>query len=91
MPAFNDRFKPKTVGHMPLYSVLGMVGMLITAVLSLILPGVLKMIPGTLFVLCVFVTAFFFWIGDDLPFLRVKWESWRMNRCIRIQGARREK
>ncbi len=77
MPAFNSRLKPKKIGHVPLYSALGAVGMLITGVTAMILPFPIKAVVILLFLSCLFVTVFCFRIGDELPFLAVKWASRR--------------
>ncbi len=72
MPAFNSRLKPKKIGHMPLYSVIGMLGMLITGVLSIVLPMLFKLVMIVLFGACFFMAGFCFWVGDEIPFIPIK-------------------
>ena len=75
MPAFNSRLKPKKIGHVPLYSAMGAVGMLITGVTAMILPFPIKAVVILLFTGCLFLTVFCYIVGDELPFLAVKWAS----------------
>jgi len=72
MPAFNSRMKPKKIGHMPLYSVLGLLGMLIAGVLFIVLPFPFNLVMLLLFGGCFFVTGFCFWVGDEIPFVPIK-------------------
>ncbi|MFQ5588176.1 MAG: hypothetical protein ACE5F7_04990 [Nitrospiria bacterium] len=77
MPAFNNRYKLKKIGHVPAYSVGGLIGMIITGPLSLPLPMPYKMLPVVLFFVCLFIVVFFIRVGDELPFLPVKRASRR--------------
>jgi len=77
MPAFNSRFKLKKIGHIPVYSFAGIMGIFVTVPLSLVLPGALKLLPLALFLFCLFVTIFYIRVGDELPFLAVKRASKR--------------
>lgn len=72
MPSFNSRLKPKKIGHIPLYAVIGMLGMLITGVLSIVLPMPFRLVMMALFGACLALTGFCFWIGDELPFVPIK-------------------
>lgn len=82
MPAFNSRLKPRKIGHIPLYAVLGLLGMLITGVLSVVLPSPVHLLFGVLFFGCVFATAFFLWAGDELPFICLKIASHREKNAV---------
>lgn len=75
MPAFNSRLKPKKIGHMPLSAVLGMLGMLITGVLSIVLPYPFKLVIMILFGTCFLIAGFCFRVGDELPFMSVKFSN----------------
>ena len=68
--------KAKKIGHVPLYSAMGAVGMLITGVTAIISPFPIKAVVILLFAACFFVTVFCYIVGDELPFLAVKWASW---------------
>ncbi len=72
MPAFNNRYKPKKIGHVPVYSFVGFLGMLVTGPLALILPEIIKVFPIVVFSVCLFVVVFYIRVGDELPFLAIK-------------------
>ena len=71
MGAFNRRLQPKEFGGMPLVAVLGLLGVLIFGVLSLLLPAVLLLLTLPLFFMCVGVAVASFWLGDEVMFLPV--------------------
>ncbi|MFQ5543517.1 MAG: hypothetical protein ACE5FY_04090 [Nitrospiria bacterium] len=72
MPAFNSRLKPRKIGHLPLYAVIGMLCMLITAVLTIVLQTGLKVVMMVLFGGFLFLTVFCFRVGDEISFFPIK-------------------
>ena len=71
MGAFNRRLEPKEINGMPLEGVIALVMALIFGSLTLVAPGVTKIIPGLLFAGSLIFAVIAFAFRTQLPFLFV--------------------
>lgn len=77
MQAFNRRFDIKRVAGMQVPMVIGLVGMLISAVFALMLPWPIKALVLLLFVFSLGAVVYVLYYGENLPFAKVMIESKR--------------
>ena len=71
MGAYNRRFEPKEISGMPLEGVVALVLSLIFFTLTLIAPGIVKIIPGLLLLCALAAAVIAFAFRAQLPFLLV--------------------
>ncbi len=75
MGAFNGRFQTKSLWGLPLWSMAGIFGLLISIFLSLILPYPFRVLTMVLAGLCFVLVGLGFWFGEDLSFIPVMWAA----------------
>lgn len=76
MSAFNARLRPKAIFGLPLYSVASATLMLPLISLAILVPvTVIKILLGLAGLVCLGGAIFFLVVGDELPFLRVRWQA----------------
>lgn len=67
MSAFNRRFDLKRIGGMPLPAAVALIGSVVFGILTLMLPLLLKLVFGTLFIVSIGFAVFVFFLGDNFP------------------------
>ena len=77
MSAFNRRFDIKRVVGLQVPMVIGLVGMLITAVFAMMLPWPIKALVLVLFAFSLGAVLYVLYYGEDIAFARVIIESKR--------------
>lgn len=83
MSAFNARLRPKAIFGLPLYAIASATLMLPLATLAILIPVLgLKILLGLAGVACFLAALFFLIIGDELPFLRLKWCARQEAHCV---------
>lgn len=67
MPAFNRRFEIKRIGGMPLPAAVALISSVVFGVLTMILPLLLKIVCGVLFIASLILAIFVFYMGENFP------------------------
>lgn len=71
MSAFNRRLEPKEMAGMPVEAVVSLVVSLVFGTLTMIAPGMVKIIPGLLCLTGIVATVFVFKFKNELQFVQV--------------------